>query len=141
MEQKYIDILFNELQKALKKDEVPVSALVVDGNKSKIVAKAYNYRVSSNSTLDHAEIKSILKTNKCLKNKNLNNCDLYVTLEPCDMCKSIIKEARIRNVYYLIERNKEKKQYYKTNFENWDVDEAVKEKYKDILADFFKKRR
>jgi len=141
MNQKYIDILFKELQKALNKDEVPVSALIVNSINNKIVAKAYNYRISSNCTLDHAEIKCISKTNKCLRNKNLNNCDLYVTLEPCDMCKSIIKEARIRNVYYLIERNKEKKQYSKTNFENWNVDQDIKDRYKRILADFFKKRR
>ena len=136
----YINVLFREVKKALKKDEVPVAALIVDDN-NKIIAKAYNSRENTYSTLDHAEIKCILKANKCMRNKNLNNCDLYVTLEPCDMCKTIIKEARIKNVYYLLERSKEKKQYFKTNFANWEIDSSIKDDYKKILTNFFKKRR
>lgn len=136
----YIDVLFKEIKKALRKDEVPVASLIVD-EYNKIIAKAYNSRENTHSTLDHAEIKCILKANKCMRNKILNNCDLYVTLEPCDMCKTIIKEARIKNVYYLLERSKEKKQYFKTNFKNWKIDDYTKDKYKKILTNFFKKRR
>ena len=140
MKNKYLEILFCEVNRALKKDEVPVAALIVDEN-NKVIARAYNSRERTHSTLDHAEIKCILKANKRMKNKNLSNCSLYVTLEPCAMCKSIIKEARIKEVYYLIERNKEKKQYFKTNFQNWDINELKKLEYRKILTNFFKKRR
>lgn len=138
---KYVDILFKEIEKAIKKDEVPVSALIVDPSLNKIIAKAYNSREKTCCVIDHAEIKCILKANKRMKNKNLSNCILFVTLEPCDMCKSIIREARIEKVYYLIDRCKEKKQYYKTIFQNWDIDEEKKIEYKKILTNFFKKRR
>ena len=141
MDYKYINILFKEIKKALRKNEVPVSALIVNNKNNNIIYKAYNSREKKFYTLDHAEIKCINKANKCMKNKILDNCDLYVTLEPCDMCKSIIKEARIKNVYYLLERNKNKKQYSKTNFQNWYVDENKKEEYRKIIANFFKKRR
>lgn len=137
---KYIDILFKEVNKAVKLDEVPVAALIIDDN-NKLIAKAYNSREKTHSTLEHAEILCILKANKCMKNKNLSNCTLFVTLEPCEMCKAIIREARIKEVYYLIERSTEKKQYFKTNFKNWDIDIDIKEKYKKILTNFFKKRR
>ena len=135
----YVDILFKELNKALKQDEVPVSALIVKDNK--IIAKAFNSRENNFNTLDHAEIKCILLANKRLRNKNLSDCVMYVTLEPCEMCKIIIKEARIKEVFYLIERSKEKKQYFKTNFQNWDINEEKKNEYQEILENFFKKRR
>lgn len=138
---KIIDVLFKELDKALKKEEVPVSALIVDNDTNKIVCKAYNSRECTHSTLAHAEIKCIIKANKRMKNKNLSNCSMYVTLEPCEMCKVIIKEARLKDVYYLVDRNKDKKQYFKTNFQNWKTDEVKKGEYKEILTNFFKKRR
>lgn len=140
-EVKYIKILFSELNKALKRDEVPVAALVVNRKNGKVIARAYNNREKTYLTLNHAESICITKANKSLKNKILDSCDLYVTLEPCDMCKAIIKEARIKNVYYLLERNLEKKQYSKTNFENLNNFSKEKDKYKEILTTFFKKMR
>lgn len=138
---KYITILFNELKKAIKKDEVPVSALIIDNFTGKILAKSYNKRENSYKTINHAEIICVAKANKCMKNKILDNCSLYVTLEPCDMCKSVIKEARIKNVYYLLPRNAEKRQYFKTKFENWNNNLEFQQEYREILTNFFKKRR
>jgi len=109
MEEKYINVLFKEVKKAQKKDEVPVAALIVN-EKGKVIAKAYNNREKTHLTINHAELICINKANKCMKNKILDTCSLYVTLEPCDMCKSVIKEARIKNVYYLLNRNSKKKQ-------------------------------
>ena len=138
---KYIKFLFKEIDKALKKEEVPVAALIVCNDTGKIIAKKHNKREVSHETINHAEILCISKANKRLKRKYLDNCSLYVTLEPCDMCKSIIKESRINSVYYLLPRNAEKKQYYKTNFLLWDnvLDKQVE--YQQILTNFFKKRR
>jgi len=136
----YIRILFLELKKALKKDEVPVSAIIVD-SKGKIIAKAYNKREKSYLTLNHAELICINKANKCMKNKILGTCCLFVTWEPCEMCKAVIKEARIKTVYYLLPRDNSKKQYSKTNFQNLNDYEQEKHKYKEILSNFFKKKR
>lgn len=141
MEDKYIRILMKEISKALRKDEVPVAALIVENETGKIVAKAFNKREDSFLTIDHAEIICISRANKCLKNKILSNCDLYVTLEPCSMCKEIIKESRIRNVYYLLERDITKKSYSKTNFRKWTGFDENKIRYQEILTNFFKKRR
>lgn len=141
MDDKYINVLMKEVSNALRNDEVPVASLIVDYEKNKIIAKAFNKRENSFLTIDHAEIICISQANKRLKNKFLSNCDLYVTLEPCSMCKEIIKESRIRNVYYLLERDISKKSYSKTNFKKWiDFDED-KIRYQEILTNFFKKRR
>jgi len=140
MEEKYINVLFKEVKKAQKKDEVPVAALIVN-EKGKVIAKAYNNREKTHLTINHAELICINKANKCMKNKILDTCSLYVTLEPCDMCKSVIKEARIKNVYYLLNRNSKKKQYFKTAFKLINNVSETQEKYQQILTNFFKKRR
>ena len=115
MEEKYINELINLSKKSLKKSEVPIAALIIDEN-GKIISKAYNTRNIKQQTINHAEILAITKANKKLKSWRLNNCTLYVTIEPCDMCKSVIKESRIQNVYYLLPRLPEKNQYNKTIF-------------------------
>lgn len=115
MEEKYINELINLSKKSLKKSEVPIAALIIDEN-GKIISKAYNTRNIKQQTINHAEILAITKANKKLKSWRLNNCTLYVTIEPCNMCKSVIKESRIQNVYYLLPRLPEKNQYNKTIF-------------------------
>ena len=112
MEEKYINELINLSKKSLKKSVVPIAALITDEN-GKIISKAYNTRNIKQQTINHAEILAITKANKKLKSWRLNKCTLYVTIEPCDMCKSVIKESRIQNVYYLLPRLPEKNQYNK----------------------------
>ena len=84
----------------------------------------------------HAEIIAIKKASKKLKNWRLIDCDLYVTLEPCDMCKGAINASRIKNVYYLLQRNDE--ETIKTNYEN--IKKSTDE-YLYLLQTFFKKKR
>lgn len=140
MEEKYINELINLSKKALKKSEVPIAALIIDEN-GKIISKAYNTRNIKQQTINHAEILAITKANKKLKSWRLNNCTLYVTIEPCDMCKSVIKESRIQNVYYLLPRLPEKNQYNKTIF-NKLKDMSEKEgKYQEIINKFWKNKR
>lgn len=84
--------------KAGKKGEVPIGAIILkDG---KIVAKAYNRREKTQIATHHAEILAINKACKKLKSWRLDNCDIYVTLEPCPMCAGAILNARIKNLYY-----------------------------------------
>lgn len=140
MEEKYINELINLSKKSLKKSEVPIAALIID-EKGKIISKAYNTRNIKQQTINHAEILVITKANKKLKSWRLNNCTLYVTIEPCNMCKSVIKESRIQNVYYLLPRLPEKNQYNKTIF-NKLKDMSEKEgKYQEIINKFWKNKR
>ena len=130
---KIIDVLNKLNNKAIKKNEVPISALIIYNDE--IIAKSYNKTNKSNNILDHAEIICIKKASKKLKNWRLNNCILYVTLEPCDMCKEIIKKSRIKEVYYFIKQNNnntEKNPIY-NYIENNNMS--------DELSDYFKNKR
>lgn len=82
-------------------EEIPVGAIIVRENK--IIASAYNKREKSQIATHHAEILAIEKACKKLKSWRLDDCDLYVNLEPCPMCAGAIMNARIKNVYYAVE--------------------------------------
>ena len=124
---------------ALKHGDVPVSCIIVKNNK--IIAKEYNKRQKKNSPLAHAEILAIIKATKRIKTWNLNDCELYVTLEPCEMCRYYIKESRIKKVHYLLPKLENKKLYQKTEFIEDNTDEKMKENYRKILQDFFINKR
>jgi tRNA(adenine34) deaminase len=83
---------------AQKKDEVPVGAVIVLNDT--IIAKAHNLRHNKQNALLHAEIIVIDKACKKLKSWRLEDCELYVTLEPCSMCAGAIINSRIKTVYY-----------------------------------------
>ncbi len=131
----YMDEALKQAKKAYKKDEIPVGCVIVKDNK--IIAKGHNNRENKHNVLGHAEINALLKAQKKLKTWKLNNCDLYVTLKPCSMCETIIKQARIKNVYYLVEKLEFKKEYYKTNIEKLNYTSN----YKEILGSFFANKR
>ena len=87
-----------EAKKAYENDEVPIGAVVVKNNK--IIARAYNNKEKNNIATHHAEILAINKA--CKKNKNwrLNDCTIYVTVEPCVMCCGAIIQSRIKKIVY-----------------------------------------
>lgn len=85
-------------QKAYCKDEVPVGAVIVKNNK--IIAKGYNKNITLTDTTAHAEIIALRKACKKLKNYRLNDCSIYVTIEPCSMCTGALIHARIKNIYF-----------------------------------------
>ena len=86
--------------KAGSAGEIPIGAVIVRDNK--IISKAYNKREKTQIATHHAEILAIQKACKKLKSWRLDDCDLYVTLEPCPMCAGAIINARIKNVYYAV---------------------------------------
>ena len=92
-------LAINEAIKARKKQEVPVGAIIVDKN-GNVIAKAHNLVETRNDATSHAEKLVIEKALKITGNRYLNNYDIWVTLEPCIMCASIIKKTRIRRLYY-----------------------------------------
>ena len=93
---KYFEILLNEAQKI--KDDIPVSALIVRNNE--IISIQSNKRERNNSTTAHAEILAIQEANEKLNSWRLDDCDMYVTLEPCPMCAWAIINSRISNLYF-----------------------------------------
>ncbi len=104
MKEKIINQLKKLNKKALKYGDVPVACIIIKNNK--IIAKEYNKKNKKNNPFAHAEILAIIKAAKQNKTFNLNDCELYVTLEPCDMCKAVISEARIKKVYYILKKTK-----------------------------------
>lgn len=120
--------------KSLKSKDIPVGALIVKNGQ--IISVGYNTREKNNDVLGHAEINAIKKATKKIKNWNLQGYDLYVTLKPCHMCTEIINQARISNIYYLLDKSENKKEYNKTNFIK--INNNFYEKtYNAILHDFF----
>ena len=103
MDDYYMNIAINEAKKAQKRGNVPIGAVIVKNNR--IISKAYNTKNSKNIAIDHAEILAIKKACKKLKSWRLNDCTIYVTLEPCPMCMGAIVESRISNVVYLTSSN------------------------------------
>lgn len=98
MNEYYMKVAIEEAKKALLEGEVPVGAVIVKNNK--IVAKAHNQKEFFNCATKHAELLVIEKASKILKNWRLCDCEIYITLEPCPMCASAIKQSRINTIYY-----------------------------------------
>jgi len=97
-DKKYMKRALKEAKKAFNKNEVPVGAVIV--YQGKIIAKAHNLREKSRRVTAHAEILAIEKANKKLKSWRLDNCTMYVTIEPCPMCAGAIIQSRIKNLVY-----------------------------------------
>jgi len=134
----YFDICMEEAKKSLEHGDVPIGAIVVlDG---KVISSAHNTREKDKNIMGHAEINAILMASNALKRWNLADCDLYVTLEPCSMCKEVIKQSRIKNVYYLLTKPSTKKEFNKTNFVIYD-NKVCEQMYHLLLSDFFKQKR
>ncbi len=95
--EKFMKEALKEAKKAYEKLEIPVGAIIVKDNK--IIARAHNLKEQKQDTTKHAEIMAIQKASKKLDNWRLNDCEMYVTLEPCPMCAGAIVNARIKKVY------------------------------------------
>ena len=100
-----MSLAIKEAIKARKKNEVPVGAIIVDGC-GNIIAKAHNLVETRNDPTCHAEKLVIEKALKITGQRFLNDCDIWVTLEPCVMCAGLIKQTRIRRLYYGAEDKK-----------------------------------
>ncbi|AIF41959.1 MULTISPECIES: tRNA adenosine(34) deaminase TadA [Virgibacillus] len=87
-----------EAKKAHKINEVPIGAVIVF--KNEIIATGHNVRESSQTTLSHAELIAIEQANQTIGSWRLEDCTLFVTLEPCPMCAGAIVQSRIKRVVY-----------------------------------------
>ncbi len=96
-DEKYMRAALREAKKAYALGEVPIGCvLVADG---RIIARGYNRRKTDHNTLSHAELNAIRKASKKTGDWRLEQCTMYVTLEPCQMCAGAIVQARIPKVY------------------------------------------
>lgn len=94
--EKYMKEALKQAKKALKLGEVPIGCVIV--YQGKIIGRGYNRRNTDKSTLCHAEITAIKKASRYIGDWRLEDCALYVTLEPCQMCAGAIIQARIPQV-------------------------------------------
>ena len=92
----FMNLALKEAEKAYKKGEIPVGAIIVKDNK--IITKSHNLKEKHKCTIDHAEILAIKKACKKLKNWRLLGCSIYITMYPCPMCASAINQSRISKV-------------------------------------------
>jgi len=97
IDQNYMREALKEAKKAYKKLEVPVGAIIVKNEE--IIARAHNIKETKKDTTKHAEILAIQRASKKLGAWRLEECEMYVTLEPCTMCAGAIINSRIKKVY------------------------------------------
>lgn len=135
-----------EAKKAEKIFEVPVGAVVV--YQDKIIARAHNMREKKQAIEAHAEFLAMIKAAKKLGTWRLEDCDIYVTMEPCPMCAGAMIQSRIRNLYYATKDPKsgvadsmmkifDLPFNHKVNVESG----ILADESKKMLQDFFKKLR
>ena len=145
--EKFMKQALKEAKKAYDELEIPVGAVIVkDG---KIIARAHNQKEKKQDTTKHAEIFAIQKASKKLGNWRLNDCEMYVTLEPCAMCAGAIVNARIKTVYIGAKDLKTGACGSKLNLlQDFDFDTSVmvetgilEEECQIILKEFFKEIR
>lgn len=94
--EKYMKEAIRQAKKAYRLGEVPIGCVIV--YEDKIIGRGYNRRNTDKNTLSHAEITAIRKASRKMGDWRLEDCTLYVTLEPCQMCSGAIVQARIKEV-------------------------------------------
>jgi len=98
MHEHYMRLALQEAEQALREDEVPIGAVIV--HQDRVIAAAHNQREQLRDPTAHAEMIAISQAAAALNSWRLENCTLYVTLEPCPMCAGAIIQARIPRVVY-----------------------------------------
>lgn len=150
----YNDIMKNFMEEALKqakialkKNEVPIGAVITCNGK--IIAKGFNKREKSQNALMHAEIVAINKACKKKKSWRLDDCEIYVTLEPCPMCAGAIANARFKKVVYGAKDKTSKDNIFETIMQSTRLnhncefcqDTENEKECSRLLSDFFKAKR
>ncbi|PCJ28117.1 MAG: tRNA-specific adenosine deaminase [Flavobacteriales bacterium] len=133
---------FKEAQKAFDEDEVPVGAVIVCENK--IIARAHNMTERLNDVTAHAEMLAFTSATDYLGGKYLNECSLYVTLEPCVMCAGASYWTRLKKVIYGASDEKRGYSKHKENLlhpKTKIVSGTMQSVCKEILLQFFEKKR
>jgi tRNA(adenine34) deaminase len=138
----FMNEALKEARKAFEADEVPVGAVIVADNK--IIARAHNYTERLNDVTAHAEMQAITSAANAIGGKYLNDCTLYVTLEPCLMCAGALHWSHITKIVF--GASDEKKGYSKINQtvlhpKTVIVKGILENECSTILKDFFLSKR
>ncbi len=96
MANRFMQLAITEAKK--NNEDIPIGAIIVKNNE--IIASAHNTKEVNNNVTAHAEMIALQEACSKLNNWRLNDCDIYITLEPCPMCGWAIMQARIRNIYF-----------------------------------------
>ena len=137
---KYMKIALKEAEKAKKHNDVPVGAIIVKDNK--IISRGHNKRELTKKVTKHAEIIAIERACRKLRSWHLDECEIYITVEPCTMCYGAIEQARMSKIIYGIDN--EKFGYFSRNNENKKIlieKGILKKECENIMKEFFIKKR
>ena len=147
IDEKYMLEAIKEAKKSASLDEVPVGAVIVKDNR--IIARGHNLREKTNDPTSHAEIVAIRKACKKLNSWRLEDCTIYVTIEPCAMCAGTLLWTRIAKIVY--GASDLKGGAIKSSFELFKVkninhhpeikDGVLENECGSLMSDFFKKKR
>ena len=143
---KWMEYALYEAGKAYKLDEVPIGAVIIKENK--IIGRGFNQVESLIDATAHAEIIAITSASNTLNDWRLNDCNIYITKEPCLMCYGAIINSRIKNIYYGFSDKENgfkskidnKLLFYKNHLEN--IEGSILENdCKSIISKFFISKR
>ena len=145
--EKFMLEALKEAEKARKKDEVPVGAVIVKGGK--VIARGHNLNITNCDPTAHAEIVALRKASKKLGNHRLNDCEMYVTIEPCPMCAGALVYARLKRLIFAVKDPKSGAcgsvvnvvNNRKLNHRLEVVQGICSEMAKKVIQEFFKPRR
>lgn len=131
-----------EAQKALEKDEIPIGAIIVAGDK--IIARAHNLTETLNDVTAHAEMQAITSAANYIGGKYLTECTLYVTLEPCHMCAGALSWSQISKIVYGASETKKGFSLFDQGIlhpKTQIVKGVLSDDCEKIVKDFFAKKR
>jgi len=144
---RYMYAALQEAEKAFEEDEVPVGAVVVHNNR--IIGRGYNQIEKLKDATAHAEMIALTSASNHLKSWRLNECSIYVTLEPCIMCTGALLSSRIENLYFAASDSKfgacgslhNLAENSKTNHKIKVYSGILAQESEDLLQSFFAKKR
>jgi tRNA(adenine34) deaminase len=139
---KFMKEALKEAQTAFEKDEIPVGCVVVSGGK--IIARAHNLCEVLNDVTAHAEMQAITSAASYIGGKYLNECSVYITLEPCPMCAGALNWAQAKEIIF--GASDEKRGFRKFNHQLLHPKTSVKSgimanECSELLTAFFRKKR
>ena len=146
-DERFMRQAMTQARKAEKLDEVPIGCVIV--YRDKVIARGYNRRNTDKNTLSHAELNAIKKASRVLGDWRLEECTMYITLEPCQMCAGAIVQARIPKVVIASMNPKagcagsvlNLLQIQAFNHQVEIVNGVLEEECSGMLSDFFKRLR
>lgn len=128
-------------EEAFNNNEIPVSCIIID-QQGNLVASGINDRQSTNNLLGHAEINAIVEAEKKLGDWRLDGYIMIVSLEPCEMCSSVIRESRLDKVYYIVPKITKDRMYdFGINKEKINTQPDLEEYLSKLLTTFFDNKR